>query len=97
MATPESKVKEKLKKVLKRHGVYWHCPVQNGMGAPTLDFIACCNGHYVAIETKAPGLHPTARQQVTMADIQMSGGFVFVVSNDEELNRLEAFLILLGA
>jgi hypothetical protein len=95
MTTPEGKIKAKVSKVFKKYGVYYHMPVMNGMGAPTLDFIACCNGHYVTVETKAPGKHPTARQQITMAEVQCAGGFVFVVSCQIELDRLEAFLMLL--
>ncbi len=53
--TPEGKVKDKIKKMLKEHGAYFHMPVQNGMGAPTLDFVGCYCSHYFAIEAKAPG------------------------------------------
>lgn len=95
MTTPEGKVKEQVKRLFKKYGIYYHMPVMNGMGSPTLDFNACCNGYYVTVETKAPGKHPTARQQITMAEIQAAGGFVFVVSNQLELDRLEAFLMLL--
>ena len=77
--TPEGKVKALVKRALKEYGVYWHCPVQNGMGAPSLDFICCVNGHYVAIETKAPGGMYTARQQVTRAAIGAAGGRVFLI------------------
>lgn len=80
--TPEGKVKNKVKEVLRKHGVYWHCPVQNGMGAPSLDFICCFNGHYLAIETKAPGKKPTPRQEITISEIEKSGGKVFVIDGD---------------
>jgi hypothetical protein len=82
MSTPEGKVKEQVKRVLKKRGVYWHCPVQNGMGAPSLDFICCFRGNFVAIETKAPGKKPTPRQLLTIADIEASGGKVFVIDGD---------------
>ena len=59
MATPEGKVKEKVKKLLKAHGAYYHMPVQNGMGAPSLDFIGCHRGLYYGIETKAGNKQPT--------------------------------------
>lgn len=94
--TPEGKVKDKLKKLLKKHHVYYHMPVQNGMGAPTLDFICCHNGRFFAIETKAPGKKPTLRQEITMTEIAFAGGYVFVVSNDAEMDVLEAYLNLLG-
>lgn len=95
MATPESKVKEKVKKLLKRLNIYYHMPVMNGMGSPTLDFICCGAGYYIAIETKAPGQKPTPRQLQTMEQITKSGGFVFVVATDKDLDYLEAFLVVL--
>lgn len=86
--TPEGKVKERVKKVLKEYGAYWHMPVQNGMGAPTLDFICCHFGRYFAVETKAGGQQPTPRQELTIAAIRGAGGKVFVIDGDTaELER----------
>lgn len=90
--TPEGKVKAQVKKVLDKHGVYYHMPVQNGMGAPTLDFIGCSRGRYYAVETKAPGKKPTERQEVTMGKIRASGGVCFVVSNMDELAVFDVWL-----
>jgi hypothetical protein len=92
MTTPEGKVKERLKKLLKKYGVYYHMPVMNGMGAPTLDFICCYKGRYLAIETKAPGQKPTKRQQLTMQQMAAAGGFVFTVANDDDFEYLEGYL-----
>ena len=83
MSTPEGLVKVKVRKVLKHFGAYWHCPVQNGMGSPSLDFICCYKGRYLAIETKAPGKKPTPRQEITISEIEAAGGKVFVISDDE--------------
>ena len=88
--TPEGKVKEQVKKLLKKYGVYWHMPVQNGMGAPSLDLICCVRGRYLAIETKAPGKKPTPRQEVTMYEILKAGGTVYVIDGDTA--ELEHFL-----
>lgn len=93
--TPEGKVKEKVKKLLKSMGIYYHMPVQNGMGSPSLDFICCAWGRYLAIETKAPKEVPTERQKITMQEISTSGGMVFVVRDDETLAMLEATLRLM--
>lgn len=93
--TPEGKIKEKVKKLLKLYGIYYHMPVMNGMGAPTLDFICCFKGRYFAIETKAPGKKPTPRQFITIRDIEAAGGWVFVVANDEDLQVLEATIKIL--
>lgn len=88
MATPEGKIKEHVKKLLRLHDAYWHCPVQNGMGAPSLDFVCCHMGRYFAIETKAPGGKPTSRQQNTMLQIERAGGRTFVIDGDyTELTR----------
>lgn len=93
--TPEGRVKVKVKALLKRHKIYYHMPVMNGMGSPTLDFICCVNGRFFAIETKAPGKKPTPRQEVTMKQMADSGAFVFVVTNDDELCTLSAYLELM--
>jgi hypothetical protein len=93
--TPEGKIKDKVKRLLKRLKVYFHMPVMNGMGSPTLDFVCCAWGFYFAIETKAPKEWPTDRQKITMKEISEAGGFVFVVRDDESLLLLEATLELL--
>ena len=90
VVTPEGRVKDAVKKLLKEHRVYWHMPVQNGMGAPSLDFVCCVKGKYFAIETKAPGKKPTPRQENTIAEIQRAGGKVFVI--DGSLDALEIWL-----
>lgn len=82
MATPEGKVKAAVKEVIKKHRAYWHCVVQNGMGAPSLDFICCFKGRYFAVETKAPGKKPTPRQEITISQIEDAGGKVFVIDGD---------------
>ena len=91
--TPEGKVKEQVKKLLKQHGAYYHMPVQNGMGAPTLDFVGCFKGKFFAVETKAPGKKPTPRQELTMADMRKAGGMVFVVSDADSLTDVHAYLL----
>lgn len=68
MATPEGKVKDQVKKVLKDNGAWFYMPVQNGMGVVGIpDIVGCIPititedmvgqtiGHFVAIETKALG------------------------------------------
>lgn len=93
MATPEGKVKDRVKAVLKKYNAYWHCPVQNGMGAPSLDFIGCCNGMYFGIETKAGSKQPTPRQAITMKTIEAAGGKVFLINELEGLDTLEYWLV----
>lgn len=90
--TPEGSVKASITKVLKRHGAYYHYPVMNGMGAPTLDIIVCHHGRFIAIEAKAPGKKPTPRQEVTIADMRKAGATVFVVSDETSLQKLDDYL-----
>lgn len=92
MPTPESKVKAKVKALLKQHGAYWHCPVQNGMGAPSLDFICCHRGRYIGIETKPGNKQPTPRQAITMGEIEKSGGVALLVNEVEGFSQLEKLL-----
>ena len=84
MAGPEAKVKTRVKKILKSVDAYQHWPVQTGYGAACLDCHGCHKGIYYAIETKAPGKHPTPRQLLTIADIEASGGKVFVIGEAED-------------
>jgi hypothetical protein len=95
MTTPEGKMKDKIKRLFKRYQVYFHMPVQNGMGAPTLDFICCYFGWYIGVEAKAPKKDLTQRQYDTKDDIEKAGGFVLRVSSDEELDILECLLQIL--
>ena len=91
--TPEGKIKSSIKKILNKHGVYSHMPVQNGMGAPSLDFVCCFKSFYLAIEAKAPGKKPTERQKKTMRKIRAAGGYAFVVHDAATLELLDRFLI----
>lgn len=89
--TPEAWVKRIVKEMLDLHPrAYYHLPVQNGMGAPSLDFICCIDGRYVAIETKAPGKRMTERQERTAKDIEAGGGTVIsnVGTNWDSLDKL---------
>lgn len=94
--TPEGKVKDRVKKLLKEAGAYYHLPVLNGMGAPTLDIIGCHRGAFFAIETKAPGKKPTERQLQTMEAMSAAGGTVFVVDgSDASMAAVRAWLATL--
>lgn len=100
--TPEGHVKASVRAMLKSYGAYWHSPVQNGMGTPSLDMICCFRGRYLAVECKAPGKKLTPRQELTKKQIEDAGGTVIVVGekvlNNElyvysGLAELEAWLI----
>jgi hypothetical protein len=100
-STPEGKVKALVKRLLKEmkeegYPVYYHMPVQNGMGSPTLDFVGCAHGFYFAIETKAPGKELTPRQETTKNEIEKAKGMVFVVRNLDDLRAFAGWVTLLG-
>lgn len=96
MATPEGKVKDIVKGVLKKMGAYYFMPVQNGMGAPSVDFLCCLNGKFLAIETKAVGGHLTKRQELTLSKMRETGAVALVVAGEEEARILESTLKLSG-
>lgn len=91
--TPEGKVKAAVKKLLKQYpNVYSHWPVQTGYGAPTLDCVGSIAsslypglGVSFAIETKAPGQHPTPRQELTMQNMRAGGVKVFVIGEAQDV------------
>lgn len=91
--TPEGKVKARIKKLLNKYGAYSHMPVQNGMGAPTLDYVCCYGGLYLAIEAKAEGKKPSKRQLKTMSQISAAGGVALCVgTNEADFEVLEKLL-----
>lgn len=89
-STPEAKVKEKIKKILKEHNVYFAMPMGTGYGNSGVpDFLCCVNGRFLAIEAKAGKGIPTALQEKNMRDIKAAGGTALVVNetNFEELKE----------
>ena len=84
MTTPESKVKDKIKKILKAKGIYYAMPHGAGYGnAGVPDFLCCVRGYFLAIEAKAKGGKPTALQVRNMDDIRKAGGVSLVVDEPE--------------
>ena len=91
MATPESKVKKRVKEVLKNLGAYYVVPVTSGYGnsgAP--DFLVCYQGKFIGLECKAGKGRVTALQQRNLDQIDLAGGWSFVINeeNVEQLNNL---------
>lgn len=86
--TPEGRVKEKVKQLLKKRGIYYYMPVSNGMGrvgAP--DIIACADGLFLGIETKAPGKrkNTTPNQKRELQWIDDAGGIAIVVDDVQQV------------
>ena len=88
MATPESKVKERVRAYLKSEKVWFYQPMQNGMGRVGIpDFVCCWNGKFLGIETKAPGKRgaTTANQERVLQEIKDHGGLSIVVDDVAQL------------
>lgn len=91
--TPEGKVKAAVNRIIDKYkGVYKFMPVPSGYGPSSLDYLLCINGHFVAIETKAPGKKPTDRQKMIIGQITRAGGVVFVIDSTDATHELETFL-----
>ncbi len=89
---PESKVKKRIKEILEEHKpIRYDMPVQGGMGKPSLDFTGCHRGDYFAIEAKALGKKPTARQWLTINETLEADGRVFVIDGTD-YEELETWL-----
>lgn len=85
----EAVVKDNIKRILRRYGVYFIMPHGGhfgNIGVP--DFICCYQGKFIAIEAKSSTGKVSPRQQVHLDDITEHGGIAMVV-NDETLNDLE--------
>lgn len=89
MATPEVKVKNKVKSVLKNLGAYYVMPVTGGYGnsgAP--DFLVCYKGRFIGIECKAGRNKPTALQEKNLREIEDAGGVGLVVNEENVVDVL---------
>ena len=89
--TPESKVKRKVVEVLKKHGVWYFFPANNGFGKAGIpDIIAIVKGQFVGVEVKADRTKkPTALQVKCGEEIQRAKGWWFLVCDAESIRSLE--------
>lgn len=89
--TPEGKVKTAIKAFLRRKGVWFFCPVSNGMGVHGIpDFVCCWAGRFVGVEAKAPGKRESLseKQKFQREAILAAGGLYFVVDSVSPLAGL---------
>ncbi len=92
--TPEKKVKNAVRKVLDRLGIYHFMPPGMGLGRSGIpDIIGCYKGNFIAIECKAGKGQLTALQARELGSIKAAGGFVFVAREDN-LEEMEGRLLL---
>lgn len=94
-ATPEAKVKAKIKAILKEHSVYYAMPIGTGYGNSGVpDFLCCVNGRFLAIEAKAGKGTTTALQDKNLREIEGAGGVTLVIKEDN-LATLPGYIKLL--
>jgi hypothetical protein len=87
-STPEGRVKDAVKKELRKRDIWYFMPMQNGFGVVGIpDFICCMEGSFLAIETKAPGKRgdTTANQDRVIAEIEAHLGYAIVVDDVSQL------------
>lgn len=93
--TPESKVKAKIKAILKERGIYYAMPIGTGYGnAGVPDFLCCFGGKFLAIEAKAKGGKTTALQDKNLRAIEAAGGITYII-NEDSVAVLAGFLKLM--
>ena len=81
--TPEGKVKEKVKAVLKRRGVWYCMPRGQTFGRSGIpDFVCCHMGRFFGIETKAGRGKATPLQMRELKDLFRHQGIVLIVRED---------------
>lgn len=98
--TPEGKIKDMVKELLKKYKCYYLMPVQFGYGPAGLDFHCCVEfmGWPIAfwIETKKPDEVLTPRQDNLRKDlITKWKARVFVVDDIHSLKEVERWLLSL--
>jgi hypothetical protein len=94
MLTPERKVKDKVKKVLKELGAYYAMPATGGYGSSGVpDFLVCYRGRFFGLECKANGGKTTALQEKNLEDIRKNDGVAFVV-NEHNVGNLSELLVV---
>jgi hypothetical protein len=93
--TPEAKVKDKIKAILKQDNIYYAMPIGTGYGnAGVPDFLCCISGWFVAIEAKAGKGTTTALQNKNLRDIESAGGITLVI-NEENIPALVGYIKLI--
>lgn len=88
--TPEARVVAEVRRWAAAHPDVYLCRVVQAGTSGTPDFLLCINGHFVAIEAKAPGQRPRALQMVHLDRITAAGGTALWGDADAVLPQLDA-------
>jgi Holliday junction resolvase len=93
--TPEGKIKRKVVEMLRKYGVWYFFPGNNGFGKSGIpDIIAIAGGLFIGIECKAdPKKKPTELQRICGEQIQAAGGSWFLVRCEEDISEVEKCLL----
>jgi Holliday junction resolvase len=90
--TPEKKVKDKVKAILKEVGAYYFMPATGGYGKSGVpDIVTCFKGKFIGIECKAGDNKPTPLQKKALRDIELAGGISIWV-NEENVGTVRQIL-----
>lgn len=94
--TPEGKVKDKIKQLLKSYApdVYYFMPAMGAFGKSGVpDIIACVKGSFLAIEVKADkrANPPTPLQVKNLSEIKEAQGAALVIDAND-LDMLQGFI-----
>ena len=90
-ATPEGKVKARIKDYLNTLGVWHFSPPANGFGRSGIPDLVCCfQGRFIGIEVKAPGkrTNTTTMQDREIASINAAGGTALVVDDVAQIKHI---------
>ena len=91
--TPEKKVKEKVKKILKELICYYCMPATGGYGSSGVpDIIVSYRGKFIGIECKANGGKPTALQKKHLTDINNSLGQSLLI-DESNVDMLDCLIL----
>jgi hypothetical protein len=97
--TKEAHVKEAVKEILKKHGIWYFMPAMTGRGRTGIpDFICALPPHGVlmGIETKLAGNKVTSHQEREILAIRQTGAHAFAMTQ-HDLPRLDKQLELMIA
>ena len=86
MTTPETKIKQKVKRWLNDNCSWWSA-ISDRYHHGIPDFIGCSHdGEFVAVECKAKGGKVTKIQGETLKAIAFAGGLAFIAKRDKDNN-----------
>ena len=93
--TPEGRVKNRLKAMLKKHSVWFYMPQAGVFGRAGIpDFVLIVEGRFIGVECKAGRQkRPTQLQRIAMEGIEEAGGKCFVVYDYDTQDELERWIL----